>query len=728
MTQLEATSAAAGVETDKTNKTWPVLHGRLHTAVRLIWIGWAIVAFAIFIASLPAYLSGASPHESTSGVIDQLADTDSSFLAQVFDVAGAAASISAALVSFGLATLLFLRKSDDGMAMFVSILLLTYGVVLAGPLERFAIVWPPMSSWVMQAQTILLATPILLLTCLFPSGRFVPRWTRWLIPVSLLWIVLFSFMPPLEEFSTIGPATVVGLVVIALSLPVFGIYAQIYRYRRESSPEEKQQTKWVVYGLGLWFAWIIISSIPYMVYLNQPEGTPQTSTFRVMGLMWWLAMNIVPISLTFSVMRYRLWDIDLVVNRTLVYGSLTAIVVAIYVLIVGGLGAIFQTQGSLLVSLFATGLIAVFFQPVRARVQQGVNRLVYGERDDPVTALSRLGKRLEATLAAEDVLPTLVENVAEILKLPYTAIGLEGNMGYQIVAEYGIPTDEVVEFPLVYHAENIGRLLVAPRSPTESFNPADMQLLSNIANQAGAALHGMQLTMDLRRSQQQLVSTREEERRRLRRDIHDGLGPSLAAYMLSIGSARALLPENPETADQLLAKLETDLESTLKEIRRLVYNLRPPELDQLGLVGAITRYAAQFGNGVGPESQSKADGLVINIRASESLPSLSAAVEAAAYRITQEAVSNVVRYAHARNCELFLDFTDALLLTISDDGIGMPIPVEAGVGMSSMRERAFELGGTCKVISAPGSGTRIEVILPMIEPANSLTMAERQIS
>ena len=301
-------------------------------------------------------------------------------------------------------------------------------------------------------------------------------------------------------------------------------------------------------------------------------------------------------------------------------------------------------------------------------------------------------------------------------------------MGYQVVAEYGIPTDEVVEFPLVYHAENIGRLLVAPRSPTESFNPADMQLLSNIANQAGAVLHGVLLTMDLRRSQQQLVSTREEERRRLRRDIHDGLGPSLAAYMLSIGSARASLPDNPETADQLLAKLETDLESTLKEIRRLVYNLRPPELDQLGLAGAIARYAAQFGNGVGPESQSKADGLVINIRASESLPSLSAAVEAAAYRITQEAVSNVVRHAHARKCELFLDFTDALLLTISDDGIGMPIPVEAGVGMSSMRERAFELGGTCKVISTPGLGTRIEVVIPMIEPANSLTMAEGQIS
>lgn len=499
-----------------------------------------------------------------------------------------------------------------------------------------------------------------------------------------------------------------------MSLPVSGIYAQVYRFRNVSTPEERQQTKWVVFGLGLWFAWIFISSIPYMIFLNQPEGTPVPLTIRFMALMWWVSMNIVPISLTLSVMRYRLWDIDLVLNRTLVYGSLTAIVVAIYVLIVGGLGMVFQAQGSLLVALVATGLIAVLFQPIRAMVQQGVNRLVYGDRDDPVAALTRLGRRLEGTLAAEDVIPTLVESVAETLKLPYSAIGLEGNAGYHIAAEYGIPTADVMDFPLTYQSETVGRLLVAPRSPTESFNPADMSLLRDLARQAGAAVHSVQLTQDLQRSRQQLVTAREEERRRLRRDIHDGLGPSLAAHMLAIGSARAALTTDPGEADQLLAQLEVNLESTLNEIRRLVYNLRPPELDQLGLVGALTRYASQYNNGAGSDDPRLKNDFTIRVQASDTIPALPAAVEVAAYRITQEAVNNVVRHAQARTCEVNLDFSDALLVTIRDDGVGLPEIVEAGVGLASMRERALELGGTCKVISGPGTGTRIQAVLPLV--------------
>jgi signal transduction histidine kinase len=713
MTNFQTTDADMGVEINNAESTWPALHGRLHTAVRILWIGWAIVALGIFVASLPAYLGGMTPHSANPEATGQFAAGQSTLVTQSIDAASAVASITAAIVSLGLATLLFLRKSNDGMAMFVSFLMLTYGIVLAGPLERLGLIWEPARDLATPAQSILLATPILLLACLFPSGRFVPRWTRWIVPASLLWILVVFLVPPLDTFSALSPVAITGIVLLALMLPLVGIYAQVYRYRNVSTLEEKQQTKWVVYGLGLWFVWIVISSVPYMILLNQPAGTPVSLTFRVMGLMWWMAMSIVPVSLTISVMRFRLWDIDLVVNRTLVYGFLTAIVIGIYVLIVGGLGAIFQAQGNLLVALFATGLIAVLFQPLRARVQQWVNRLVYGERDDPVAALSSLGKRLEGTLAAEDVLPSIVESVAESLKLPYAAIGLEGNTGYQIVAEYGKPTEEIVEFPLVYQSENIGRLVVAPRSPKEPFNPADMTLLRNIASQAGVAVHGVQLTLDLRRSQQQLVTTREEERRRLRRDIHDGLGPSLAAYMLTIGSARSALPENTELADRLLANLEEDLESTLNEIRRLVYNLRPPELDQLGLVGALRRYAAQYSNGSGPEEQGLADDLVINIHAKDPVPSMPAAVEAAAYRITQEAVNNVVRHAQAHTCDISLDFSDSLSLSIRDDGVGMPQTVKAGIGLASMQERALELGGSCKIISNSGKGTKIEVELPL---------------
>jgi signal transduction histidine kinase len=716
MTHLQATGAVMGADVDNEIRTWPALHGRLHTAVRILWVIWALGALGIFIASLPAYFGGVVPHSSNLVAAEEI-----SLAAEIFDVAGAIASISAALVSMGLATLLFLRKSDDGMAMFVSFLLLTYGIVMAGPLERLALLLDSVGDSVTPAQTILLATPILLLALMFPSGRFVPRWTRWLVPASLIWIISVFALPPMEEFSTVPPIGIMGVVILALSLPLFGLYAQIYRYRNVSTLEERQQTKWVVYGLGLWFLSIIIASIPYMIFINQPEGTPVTLTFRIMALMWWVSMLIIPVSLTLSVLRYRLWEIDFVVNRTLVYGSLTAIVVVIYVLIVGGLGMIFQSQGSLLVALVATGLIAVLFQPLRAMVQKGVNRLVYGDRDDPVTALTRLGKQLEGTMAAEDVLPTLVESVAESLKLPYSAIGLEGNAGYHIAAEYGIPAAGVIDFPLVYQSEPVGRLSVAPRSPTESFNPADMRLLRDIARQAGAAVHSVQLTQDLQRSRQQLVTAREEERRRLRRDIHDGLGPSLAAHMLAIGSARAALTTDPDDADQLLAQLERDLDSTLNEVRRLVYNLRPPELDQLGLVGALTRYASQYSNGAASDDHRLKNDFSVQVQASDNIPPLPAAVEVAAYRITLEAINNVVRHAQARTCVVNLDFSDALLLLIRDDGKGIAETVEAGVGLASMRERALELGGTCEVKTGPDFGTRIEAVLPLPDTSSQST-------
>ena len=255
-----------------------------------------------------------------------------------------------------------------------------------------------------------------------------------------------------------------------------------------------------------------------------------------------------------------------------------------------------------------------------------------------------------------------------------------------------------------------------------------MRLLRNIARQAGAAVHSVQLTSDLRRSQQQLVTTREEERRRLRRDIHDGLGPSLAAYMLTIGSARVALRDNPDRADRMLEDLEGDLESTLVEIRRLVYNLRPPELDQLGLVGAITRYVSQYSNGAGPDNEGLAEHLSIHVRASDSIPPLSAAVEAAAYRITQEAVNNVVRHAQARNCRVDLDFKDGLLLTIQDDGVGLPETVDAGVGLASMQERAFELGGTYKMTSRSGRGTQVEVVLPTADGSAFSTVSKNKSS
>ena len=217
------------------------------------------------------------------------------------------------------------------------------------------------------------------------------------------------------------------------------------------------------------------------------------------------ALLLVPVFTYIAILRYHLYDIDVVINRTLVYGALTACVVGIYVLAVVALGALFQARGNLAVSLLATGLVAVLFQPLRSRLQRGVNRLMYGERDDPYAVISRLGKRLEAALAPETVLPTVVETIAQALKLPYAAIVLKEGEGFRTAAAYGSPRGEPETLPLVYQREEIGRLVLSPRAPGESFSDADRRLLEDLARQAEVAVHAVRLTADLQRSRERLV-------------------------------------------------------------------------------------------------------------------------------------------------------------------------------------------------------------------------------
>jgi signal transduction histidine kinase len=396
----------------------------------------------------------------------------------------------------------------------------------------------------------------------------------------------------------------------------------------------------------------------------------------------------------------------------LVYGGLTIIVIGLYILIVGGLGTAIQGSGNLLLSILTTGLVAVLVQPVRDRLQRGVNRMMYGEREDPVTVLSRLGQRLEGTLAPDAVLPSLVETVAQTLKLPYVAIEMTTEDGPDSTSaiSYGQPQLDVVRLPLIYQTETIGQLVISPRAPGEALNPMDRHLLENIAHQAGMAVHAVNLTADLKRSRQRLVTTREEERRRLRRDLHDGLGPNLASQGLKLAAIKQFLEHDPTSAIPLLEQMMAQNQSTVEEVRHLVYGLRPPALDELGLVAAIRDYVS------GMDGKST---LRIEITAPpDGLPLLSAAVEVAAYRIILEALTNVIRYAKAQHCMIrfSLDQTGPdqfLQIEVQDDGIGLPDQRRAGVGMRSMRERAEELGGTFDIESTRGNGTLVCVKVPL---------------
>ena len=612
-----------------------------------------------------------------------------------------AVDLIVAITSFAVGVLVFWRKSDERMALFLALMLVTLaGAALAQSPGTFAD--EPATLWLVVTFVSFLGnTSLILFFYLFPDGRFVPRWTRALAVLFVIgqvdeYFFPSSFLPDIPD--PLNAALVLGLLASIA-------YAQVYRYRRVSGPVERQQTKWVVFGV---MATVVGTQGALMLL-------PPLSSQLLIGLaghtVYSLSPLFIPLSIGIAILRHHLFDIDLVISRTLVYGTLTASVVLLYVLVVGGLGALLQLRGNLIISLLATGLAAVMFAPLRERLQRGVNRLMYGERDDPYAVLSRLGQRLEGTLAPEAALGTIVETIAQALKLPYAAITLKQDGEFVKAAERGEPVNEPVVLPLSYQGVPVGQLILAPRAPGESFSTPDQRLLEDLARQAGVAAHAVRLTADLQRSRERLVTAREEERRRLRRDLHDGLGPRLAAQTLKIGSARSLFPRDPAAADALLSELEADMEAAISDIRRLVYNLRPPALDELGLIGAIREAAAQYDT----------NGLRTSIEAPETLPPLPAAVEVAAYRIAQEALTNVVRHARAKNCVVRLAVGSALELEIADDGMGVPAEQSStGVGLHSMHERAAELGGTCVVEPSDAGGTRVLARLPLSNDGGQL--------
>jgi len=504
---------------------------------------------------------------------------------------------------------------------------------------------------------------------------------------------------------------------LAVALLTFGsaVGTQIYRYLRVSDLAQRQQTKWVVFG----FATILLLNILFDIglglfpVLNKPDTVYQLVLQTVAAPLF----LPIPLTLGIAVLRYRLWDIDILINRTLVYVGLSASVIGLYVLVVMSLGTLFRAQGNLLISLLATGVIAVLFQPLRERLQRGVNRLMFGERDEPYRVLARLGQRLETTLTPDALLPTAVETVAQALKLPFAAIAWTSEQTTQslssLVAVYGETREENLEhIPLVYQTETIGSLVLAPRQRGEQLTPADRLLLSTLAPQIGVAAHAMRLTadlkqvnIDLQRSRERLVTTREEERRRLRRDLHDGLGPTLAALNLQVGTLRTLIAHNPVAADALVVEWRVHLRKVIADVRSLVYALRPPALDELGLLGALHEQINQY----------RSSGVKLTLNAPEHLPSLAAAVEVACYRIVQEALTNVIRHAYARTCTVHLTSETQLILEVIDDGQGLPPEARRGVGLNSMWERAEELGGTCELFSGSSGGVRVRACLPLSE-------------
>jgi signal transduction histidine kinase len=676
------------------------LGGRVLVFARLIWA--TLVTLLVFLFAVSVPLQYRQLSHPPADVRTQLAHAGLSV--DVYAVYLTVIGNVFALVCCVVATLIILHRSTDRIGLLGSLYLLLLGLGNAPAMQSVARGYRPLAVPASLAN-FLLSTFLVAFFFLFPDGRFVPRQTR--IPVlagsvALGGVFLFTGASGVENPPAwMGLTTVIGFAS--------GVAAQIYRYVRISDHLQRQQTKWVVLGVtaaALTTAVFVVAGpiIPSIGGADTGYGLTGVTAVDVASL-------FIPVTLGFAILRYRLWDIDVVINRTLVYGTLSAGLIGLYLLVVSGLGALVQTAGHLPISLLATALVAVLFAPLRGQLQAAANRLMYGDRDDPYRVLTRVGERASAALAPDAALQVIVETVAHALKSPYAAITLWQAGSTRPAAVHGAFDGTPFRLPLMYQGETAGELLIAPRGRGEAFSQADQRLLTDLAHQIGPAAHAVRLAADLQHSRERLVTAREEERRRLRRDLHDGLGPQLAALTLKIETIRNRFGDDREL-NVALIDLTTQTQTALSDIRRLVYGLRPPALDELGLLSALHQAVAQYSDQGNRRIQMTVD-------FPEALPPLTAAVEVAVYRIMQEALANVVRHSGARSCELSLSFDGErhlLRLKIADDGRGLPATHHAGVGLVSMRERAEELGGYWMISSPPSGGTIVMVELPCPAP------------
>jgi len=547
--------------------------------------------------------------------------------------------------------------------------------------------------------------PLFLAAYVFPDGRFVPSWARWPFAGWLVLLAAASLVDDDGRAAGWSPAEDVAIMLLFGSC----VAAQVYRYVRVSGPVERLQARWLLAAVMAWFVLAVVliaTPLRSLIHEASPAGL---ASYAVVLPLSSAVLALVPAAIAAAVLRYRLFEIDLWVSRTVVHGVLTAFVVVVYALVVGGVGSLWPI-GDPALSVLAAALVALAFAPVRAVVQTRVERLVLGERGDPYRALARLGDRLRGTLLPEDVAPALVDAVREALRVPCAAVSVPDGTGERLLARSGRSGTPVDGVDLTHRGEYVGRLLVGRRSPGERFAAADLRLLADLAGHCGTALYAAResdrlrmLAADLQRARTQLVTAREEERRRLRRDLHDSLGPALSGQMMVIGAARSLLETDPAAADRLLGDLGGLCGQALDEVRRLARELRPPALDDAGLAAALDQAAEPH----------RRQGLEVRVDVAD-LSSSPAAVQSAVYRIAVEAMTNVARHAGATCCAVTVRHRgDGLDLEITDDGRGPAPDAGAGVGTASMRERAEELGGWCEMRPGAAAGTVVLARLPL---------------
>jgi signal transduction histidine kinase len=404
----------------------------------------------------------------------------------------------------------------------------------------------------------------------------------------------------------------------------------------------------------------------------------------------------LPVAIGAAVLQRRLYDVQLAASRALAWGGLWLTLAATYALVVGGVGAMLDDRGATWLPWAAAGVVAVAFAPARDALQGAANRVVYGRWAAPADVLAGTGHRLADAADATTLLQELTDELVDGLGLTHADIR---DRGGHMLALSGDPDAADEQIGLSAYGKPVGTL----RFGGPRLREADRLLLADLARQIGGVVHATGLVAELRDARERLLLAGEQERRRLRGDLHDGLGPSLAGLGLLVDSIdNRLDPGHPAAAD--LARLRAGLRETVADVRRLVEGLRPPALDDLGLFGAVAALSRALAGGAGLE---------VRLDLPEGRPALPAAVEVTAYRVAQEALTNVVRHSRARTCSVAGAVTgDELVLEVGDDGQGLN-GTGRGVGLTSMLERAEQIGGRVALASPPSGGTTVQLTLPL---------------
>jgi signal transduction histidine kinase len=545
-----------------------------------------------------------------------------------------------------------------------------------------------------------------LLLLLFPTGRLPSRRWRPVAAVMVAGLALTAAsaaaltwpqrgLPLLRNQGTVEPKGWLGTVFFAGFLiagvgAIASIWALVRRLRRARG-EERQQMKWFTYAAALF----IVS-----VALNLPP-----SLERFTNPIVYVTVLTIPGSIAIAVLKYRLYDIDVVINKTLVYFSLAGFITAVYVGIVVGIGALIgagSSKPNLGLSILATAVVAVAFQPVRERIQRFANRLVYGRRATPYEVLSEFGHRMAGTYAAEDVLPRMARILAEGTgaKEARVWLGVSGKLtpaaSWPDTGGSGSsarPDGADLVVPVTHQGEELGALTIS-KAPGERLTPAEEKLTRDLASQAGLVLRNVKLIEDLKASRVRLVQAQDEERRRIERNIHDGAQQQLVALQVKMGLAKRFTTDAAKLED-ILSQLQGETNQALQDLRDLARGIYPPLLADQGLTAAL-------------EAQARKSSVPVTVQA-DGVGRYSQDAEAAVYFCCLEALQNVAKYAGATTAAVTLTASDGrLTFTVTDDGAGFDTSTTSyGTGLQGMADRLSALGGEVDVRSAPGDGTTV---------------------